>query len=119
IRPDIDMTVAPVRNPTFVTLSDGSIRNTYDVRLRNKHGEERPFRMSLTGNPALRIQIEGTPYETVTVPADTAKLVRVYVVAPADSAPAEDERTEFRFWVEDITNGDRAHAASIFNGRSN
>jgi hypothetical protein len=75
--------------------------------------------MSLTGNPALRIQIEGTPYETVTVPADTAKLVRVYVVAPADSAPAEDERTEFRFWVEDITNGDRAHAESIFNGRSN
>jgi len=119
IRPDIDMTVAPVRNPTFVTLSDGSIRNTYDVRLRNKHGEERPFRMSLTGNDALRIQIEGTPYETVTVPADTAKLVRIYVVAPAASDPAEDERTEFRFWVEDITNGDRAHTDSIFNGRSN
>jgi cytochrome c oxidase accessory protein FixG len=32
IRSDIDVTVAPVRNPTFVTLSDGSIRNTYDVR---------------------------------------------------------------------------------------
>jgi polyferredoxin len=35
IRSDIDVTVAPVRNPQFVTLSDGSIRNTYDVRLRN------------------------------------------------------------------------------------
>ena len=55
----------------------------------------------------------------MTVPADTAKLQRVYVVAPADSAPAEAERTEFRFWVEDITNGDRAFKDSVFNGRSN
>ena len=30
------MTVAPVRNPTFVTLSDGAIRNAYDLRLRNR-----------------------------------------------------------------------------------
>ena len=35
VRSDIDMTVAPVRNPQFVVLSDGSIRNTYDVRIRN------------------------------------------------------------------------------------
>ncbi|MGB0903247.1 FixG Ig-like domain-containing protein, partial [Halocynthiibacter sp.] len=42
MRADIEMSVAPVRNPTFVTLSDGSIRNTYDVRLLNKHGEDRP-----------------------------------------------------------------------------
>ena len=35
---DIDVSVTPVRNPTFVTLSDGTIRNTYDLRLRNKHG---------------------------------------------------------------------------------
>jgi cytochrome c oxidase accessory protein FixG len=119
IRSDIDMTVAPVRNPTFVTLSDGSIRNTYDVRLRNKHGEERPFRMTVTGDPALRILLEGSPYETVYVPADTAKLQRVYVVAPRGSNPAEAERTEFRFWAEDITNGDRAYKDTIFNGRAN
>ena len=41
LRIDIDMNVTPVRNPTFVTLSDGSIRNTYDLRLRNKQGEDR------------------------------------------------------------------------------
>jgi polyferredoxin len=119
IRPEIEMTVAPVRNPTFVTLSDGSIRNTYDVRLLNKHGEDRPFRMSVTGHPALRIQLEGTPYETVDVPANQTYLQRVYVVAPPSSDPARDERTEFRFWVEDLTNGERAHTDTIFNGRSN
>ena len=119
IRPEIDMTVAPVRNPTFVTLSDGSIRNTYDVRLLNKHGEDRPFRVSVTGHPGLRGQLEGTPHETVDVPANQTYLQRVYVVAAPGSDPAQDERSEIRFWVEDLTNGDRAYSDTIFNGRSN
>ena len=59
IRSDIDMTVAPVRNPTYVTMSDGSIRNTYDVRLRNKHGEDRPFHLTISGDLTMRIQLEG------------------------------------------------------------
>ncbi len=119
VRPEIEMTVAPVRNPTFVVLSDGSVRNTYDIRLLNKHGEDRPFRITLNGNEYLRIQLEGTPYETVTVPANETYLQKVFVVAPKGSDPAESERTEFRFWVEDLTNGDRAHNDTIFNGRVN
>ena len=119
IRADIDMTVAPVRNPTFVTLSDGSIRNVYEVKLRNKHGEERPFRMSLRGDPTLRLSIEGSAYESVDVPADTAKPVRVYVTAPKGSIPAESERVDFRFWVEDMTNGERAFKDTVFNGKAN
>jgi len=119
VRPEIEMTVAPVRNPTFVVLSDGSVRNTYDIRLLNKHGEDRPFRITLNGNEYLRIQLEGTPYETVTVPTNETYLQKVFVVAPKGSDPAESERTEFRFWVEDLTNGDRAHNDTIFNGRVN
>ena len=119
IRPEIEMTVAPVRNPTFVTLSDGSIRNTYDVRLLNKHGEDRPFRVSVTGHPSVRVQLEGTPYETVDVPANETFLQRVYLVSPGGSDPALAERTDVRFWVEDLTNGDRAHTDSIFNGKGN
>jgi len=120
IRSDVDMTVAPVRNPTFVTMSDGSIRNAYEVRLRNKHGEDRPFRLSVKGEDAsIRLQLEGTPYETVDVPADSTKLQRVYLIAPPSSAAAEDERTEVRLWVEDIANGERAYEDTFFNGRSN
>ena len=120
IRSDVDMTVAPVRNPTFVTMSDGSIRNAYEVRLRNKHGEDRPFRLSVKGEDAsIRLQLEGTPYETVDVPADSTKLQRVYLIAPPSSDAAEDERTEVRLWVEDIANGERAYEDTFFNGRSN
>ncbi len=118
IRADIDVTVAPIRNPQFVTLSDGSIRNSYDVRLRNKHGDTRPFRISVTGDPALRISLEGTIYETVDVNANEQLLQRVYVVAPPGSDPAGSERTEIRFWVEDLVSGERVHNDSLFNGRT-
>lgn len=117
IRSDIDMTVAPVRNPTYVTLSDGSIRNIYDIRLRNKNGEDRPFRLTVAGDPTLRVQVEGTPYEVVTVPADEMSVYRVYVIAPAGSEAATSDRTEFTFWVTDTTNNDRTSVDTVFNGK--
>lgn len=43
LRAPIEVNVTPIRNPQFVTLSDGSIRNAYDLRLRNKQGEDRVF----------------------------------------------------------------------------
>ena len=119
IRPDIDVTVSPVRNPTFVIMSDGTIRNTYEVRILNKHGEDRPFRVSVTGNPSIRVQIEGSPYETVAVPADSTFNQRVYLQAPPGSDAAQNERTDVHIWIEDISNGDRAHKATVFNGRTN
>jgi cytochrome c oxidase accessory protein FixG len=118
IRPDIDMTVAPVRNPTFVTLSDGSIRNTYDIRLRNKHGEERPFHLSIATDAELRIDLEGTRELVVEVPADETRLQRVYVTAPAGSPAAAIDRTALRFWVEDIRSNERAWRDTVFNGKT-
>ena len=118
VRADIDMNVSPIRNPQFVTLSDGSIRNTYEVRLLNKHGDDRPFRITLKGSEYLRIQLEGTPYETITIPANETFNQKVHVIAPPGSGPAGAERTDFRFWVEDISNGDRAYTDTIFHGRN-
>ncbi|MEI4232609.1 cytochrome c oxidase accessory protein CcoG [Roseovarius sp. D22-M7] len=117
IRSDMDMTVAPVRNPTYVTLADGSVRNTYEVRLRNMHGDERRFNMSVKGDPAIRLQIEGTPYSSITVPADEMQLQRVYLIAPAGSEPAQSDRTEVRLWIEDTQNGERSYKDTVFNGK--
>ena len=116
VRPNIEFTVAPVRNPIFVTLSDGSIRNTYDIRLRNKNPEERMFEISLTGNLAFGLSLDDTPYASVAVPADSTLLQRVFVTAPAGSNPATAEFTDLRFWIEDLTNGDRAFNDTTFNG---
>ena len=119
IRSDIEMTVAPVRNPTFVTMADGTIRNTYELRVLNKHGEERPFRVTVSGDATLRLVLEGMADDSVTVPADSTFNQRVYVEAPAGSEAATSDRTEIRLWIEDLINGDRAHKDTVFNGRGN
>ncbi len=118
IRSDIELTVSPVRNPTYVLQSDGAIRNIYDVRLRNKLGEDRDFHLSLTSEDILRIDLEGNGRElTITVPADTTLLQRVYLTARPNDPAAMRNSTDLRIWVEDIASGNKASAATVFNGR--
>ncbi len=117
IRPAIDITVAPVRNPQFVTLSDGGIRNAYDIRLRNKHGDARAFAFQLVADETMTLRLEGEDDLEVVVPADETALQRVYVIAPADSGPAQADRTDLRFWVEDTLSGERVYEDSLFNGK--
>ena len=119
IRSDIELTVSPVRNPTYVTLSDGTIRNIYDVRLRNKSGEARDFRLKLTSEELLRIELEGMDDLTLQVPANTTVLQRVYVTARPQDPAATSAATPLRLWVEDTTAQTRASKATTFNGKAN
>ncbi len=117
IRSDIDLTVEAVRNPTFITLSDGSVRNSYTVRLRNKLGDARQFRLSLSSDALLRIGLEGSDRNIITVPADSSTMQRVYVTARPHDRAASIDATDLRFWVEDVENGARAYRNASFNGR--
>ena len=117
LRTEIDVNVTPVRNPTFVTLSDGTIRNTYDLRLRNKHGDDRYFHVSLTSDADFRIALEGTDELRVLVPANETLEQRVYVLAAPGSTAATSDRTALRLWVEDMDASERVHKDTIFNGK--
>lgn len=89
------MNVTPVPNPTYVTLSDGSIRNAYDIRLRNMHGAAAEFAVSVTSDApspsASRARI------TVTVPANETMSQRIYLTAaPGATQAAGEDRTDVR-----------------------
>ena len=119
LRSPIDVNVTPVRNPIFVTLSDGSIRNTYEIRLRNKQHEERPFEITVTSDEGLISALEGTDTNFVMVPADETKTQRLYVVSPPGSAASAAEHTDIRIWIQDLDSADRVFADTVFNGKGN
>src|SRR3954453_10872370 len=48
-RAKVDVNILPERNPLFVTLVDGSIRNTYTVRVMNKEHVEKVYRLGVEG----------------------------------------------------------------------
>jgi cytochrome c oxidase accessory protein FixG len=116
LRSDIDVDVSPVRNPTFVTLSDGTIRNTYDLRLRNKTGADRVFQITARTDTPLRLTMEGHDGLFIRVPADATQEVRVYVDASAGNAAAHADQTDLRLWIEDPAGRDRVAKDTHFNG---
>ena len=117
LRTDIDMSVSPIRNPTHVVLSDGAVRNAYDIRLRNMHSEPRQFFLSVTGNPSLALSVEGTSGTLVTVAPDEQLSQRVYLTAANGTPPARAARTEVRIWASVIGEADRIYTDTVFNGR--
>lgn len=117
LRGDLDLTVAPVRNPLYVTLSDGAIRNTYDLRLRNKLGSERTVRLSVVSDTPLILHAEGAEGELLVLPPDQTKLQRLYLTAPVGS-PAIHGRSDVVLRVEDAGGSGRAaQVPTLFNGR--
>ncbi len=117
LRSPIDVSVTPVRNPTYVTLSDGSIRNAYDLRLRNMQGADAQFTLAVTSEAFVTMALEGQEGLTVTVPANETMQQRVYLTAPPDSEAATEDRSDVRIWVEELGTTNRIHHDTVFNGK--
>ncbi|MEZ5724809.1 MAG: cytochrome c oxidase accessory protein CcoG [Paracoccaceae bacterium] len=120
-RSAFDLNVTPVRNPLFVTLSDGAIRNTYELRLRNKQHEATSFTVSAIGDdgaalPQVELSVEGVEAATVEVPADQTATLRVYLTAATGSPLAAIETTDLDLVVSDGT-GQQSTVATVFHGK--
>ncbi|MCY4261254.1 MAG: cytochrome c oxidase accessory protein CcoG [Rhodobacteraceae bacterium] len=115
-RPEIEFSIAPIRSPLYVTMSDGSIRNSYIVRVQNRNGEARQFRIGLAGETALTIRVEGVDNLTTTIPADRTGIKRVHVTAPAGSDAATAGQLDIDMVVEDTTTAASAIKSTSFHG---
>jgi cytochrome c oxidase accessory protein FixG len=87
-RSSIDVSVLPDRNPLFVKLSDGGIRNGYTVKLVNKHQVPRRFKIELTGIDGLTTTIVG--HDDATAPIEVGpsnvKALKVFAALPHERA---------------------------------
>jgi polyferredoxin len=117
VRSPFDLNVSPVRNPLFVTMSDGAIRNTYEVRLRNKQHDARSFSFAVEGADGLVVAVEGAPSAIAEVPADETLSRRLYVTAPAGSEIATQATTQLDLVVRDEVDGTTASVGTIFHGK--
>ncbi len=115
-RPTIEFSISPVRSPLYVTMSDGSIRNSYIIRIRNRHGEETPFRVGLVGASPFEIRVEGTDTLTTVIPADRIGIKRVHVTAPAGSPAATSDQLDLEMMIEDLSNAERGTRSTTFHG---
>ncbi len=118
-RPDLDINVLRDRNPLFVALSDGSIRNGYTFKILNKSHEPRAFTLDVRGLPGATVDVVGsedlsggTPIFSVR--PDRLKSFRLLVSAPRTSLPSDS--VDIQFVVTNINGGDPATYDSVFRG---
>ena len=105
------------RNPLFVTLADGSIRNAYTVRLINKRPDTRLFALTVNGLLGAQIEVVGVSATAdwrpvVSVDPDTTREVRVLVTVPR--ASLAEKSADITILAADLFVGERVTGKDHF-----
>ncbi|MCY4541926.1 MAG: cytochrome c oxidase accessory protein CcoG [Rhodobacteraceae bacterium] len=116
LRPAIEFSISPVRSPLYVTLTDGSIRNSYELRIKNRHGEDAIFKVGLAEGSPFALRLEGSDDSTTVVQADQTGLRRMYVIAPPGSDEAAGGQFDIEVWIEDVGASTRGAKRTTFHG---
>jgi len=116
MRQQIDLSVMHDRNPVFVRLSDGSIRNAYTVRVSNKSLDEREYVLNVDGLAAAKLDVVGGHIDEVgrailIVGPDQTLEARVLVTT---DVPELSPSTDIRFTLTDLASGETARANDHF-----
>lgn len=117
-RDRLELNVLHDRNPQFVVLSDGSIRNGYTLKLLNMVPRQRNVKLSLAGDlPEASMSVLGSDRSEalsfdIDLEPDRLKTIRVFVRQPAAQAVASTQG--FELVIEDKS-GERADYKATFN----
>jgi cytochrome c oxidase accessory protein FixG len=116
-RSDFGVSVLHDRNPLFVRLSDGGVRNGYEVKLLNKQYIPRDFKVEVTGLPGSTVRMVGHENGIVVVPPDQLQSVKLYVALDKEGVSAlPAQATPFQLVVTDAETGVATRRDLTFQG---
>ena len=105
------------RNPLFVTLSDGHVRNDMTVHLSNKGGTPRTFALTVQGLDQATLSAVGVAPAAdgrllVEVEPDRVRDLRVSITAPGGAAKTDN--TPITVVATDVANGETLKVSEHF-----
>ena len=115
----LELNVLRDRNPLFVALSNGDVRNGYTLKVLNKEQAEKTYVLSVQGLDTTDLQVIGlTPNQNGTfdleVAPDRVGSFRVFVAADPDDLG--EKSTPFEFTVTDKETGNTETYDTVFAG---
>lgn len=114
----LEMNVIAERNPLYVQLSDGGVRNTFTVKILNKRYETHNFKLSIDGLPGAKMTVLGQESEEtplISVVPDDLREIRAYVTVPkSELGKLPGEKTEFHFVATDAAGGQKTTRGTNF-----
>jgi cytochrome c oxidase accessory protein FixG len=91
-RSALEVHVLRDRNPIFVRLHDGSVRDGYTLKIANRSFHPKTVLVSVTGVDGAKLKTPGAPASagpiSVTIPANEVTSTRIFVIAPPTSWPS-------------------------------
>jgi len=107
------------RNPIYVRLSDGALRNAYAVRILNKSIESRRYVLSIEGVPGAQLEAVDIPADAtrgvvIEVGPDRTREIRVLVTTRQELSPAA--AIPVTFHIVDTADGTMASVVDHFRG---
>lgn len=108
VRDRLDLNVLHDRNPTFVLLSDGSIRNGFKVKVLNMKTRPRQFTLKLQGLPGATMKVSGADKSvgrSMTFEVKQSQLLAIKLFVSADRKSLSSEQTDFKFVVTENRDG--------------
>ncbi len=116
-RDRLDIHVLHDRNPVYVRLSDGSIRNGFQLKILNMKTEPRRFEVSIIGLEGAQLRLGQRDSNQdhgsqVNVRADQLLNVRTFVTLP--NKKITDAKMGFSFLVRDVSGPEEVRAEATF-----
>ena len=114
-RTELELNAQRDRNPNFVRLSDGGVRNGYNLKVLNKADEARVFDLIIEGDPAFQVRVLGADDAdplALHVAADQTQDFVLYLTLPPQAVDLAQEPLTFR--VVDRASGETAISPSVF-----
>ncbi len=108
------------RNPLFVQLSDGGVRNGFDIKILNMEAEPRTVEVSLIDLEGGKMRLAGQntdPVETMIleIDPDQVQAVRLYIHARPENLTSIPQT--FTVVIRDVEGGETATARAKFEAR--
>jgi cytochrome c oxidase accessory protein FixG len=121
-RSRLHVNVLQDRQPLYVKLSDGSIRNGYTFKIVNMVREPKTYLLATDGLVGAEIAVLGHhlepgPYVEIELAPDAVSSFRIFVKAPLSSLDAS--QTDFTFYLIDMNTRESEEVRGIFNGPAN
>jgi cytochrome c oxidase accessory protein FixG len=117
LRDTVDVNIIPDRNPLFVTMSDGSIRNGYVIRVMNKEHAPKTWELGLSAADG-RIAVQGAeglgPTALLDAPPGGVASHHVFVQLPR--AAVTGAQSDLTLTLKDQTTGKITSYPTIFRG---
>ena len=116
-RTRLDLSIRQERNPQWVQLSDGAVRNAYTINVRNMEARPRTVTLSVEGLPGalmwtdVQAREQASATLRLAISPDRVHKARVYVAAP------QRRRRDIAFTIRaNDTEGGSDRASSVFEG---